>query len=182
MSYKWLFFYPHSNPVRKAQKIELSSPSYIWANRLKDVKWLVQGHIARNSVSWKRSQRLFIANLAVRYHTIWSLVQNHGCMCPCLVMSAPCLSPCDSMVYSLPGSSVQGIFQARNTGGGCHYLLQSIFPTRDQSPHSCVSCIGRQILYHQATWETQNYDQRVGKKNIVRKTWECYYAKRKSWQ
>ena len=29
----------------------------------------------------------------------------------------------------------------KNTGAGCHVLLQEIFPTRDQTPISCVSCI-----------------------------------------
>ena len=36
-----------------------------------------------------------------------------------------------------------------NTGGGCQFLLQGIFPTQGIS---CVSSIGRWILYHSATW------------------------------
>ena len=37
-------------------------------------------------------------------------------------------------------------FPGKNTGVGCHFLLQGIFPTTlDQT---CVSCIGRWILYH----------------------------------
>ena len=36
---------------------------------------------------------------------------------------------------------------------GCH-LLQGIFPTQGSNPGlSCLSCIGRWILYHWATWE-----------------------------
>ena len=35
----------------------------------------------------------------------------------------------------------------KNTGVGCHFLLQGIFLSRDQTR---VSCIGRQILYHWA--------------------------------
>ena len=35
----------------------------------------------------------------------------------------------------------------RNTGVGCHFLLQGIFPTQG------LNCIGRWILYHGATWE-----------------------------
>ena len=31
---------------------------------------------------------------------------------------------------------------------GCHFLLQGIFPTRGLNCVSCVSCIGRQIIYH----------------------------------
>ena len=34
------------------------------------------------------------------------------------------------MGCSPPGSSVQGIFPGKNTGVGCHFLLQGIFPTQ----------------------------------------------------
>ena len=37
----------------------------------------------------------------------------------------------------------------KNTGVGCHSLLQGIFPTQGSNPHLYVSCIGRQVLYHQ---------------------------------
>ena len=40
-----------------------------------------------------------------------------------------CPTLCDPMDYSLPGFSVHGILQAKNTGVGCHTLLQGIFPT-----------------------------------------------------
>ena len=39
------------------------------------------------------------------------------------------------MDYSLPGSSVHGgDFLGKNTGVGCHFLLQGIFPTRGANP------------------------------------------------
>ena len=44
-------------------------------------------------------------------------------------------------------------FPSKNTGVGCYFLLQGIFPTQDQSRISCTSCVGRQILYHCATWK-----------------------------
>ena len=44
-------------------------------------------------------------------------------------------------------------FPGKNTGEGCHFLLQVIFLTQGSSPDLCASCIGRQILYHCATWE-----------------------------
>ena len=34
-----------------------------------------------------------------------------------------CLTLCDPMDYSPPGSSVHGIFPGENTGVGCHFLL-----------------------------------------------------------
>ena len=40
----------------------------------------------------------------------------------------------------------------QNTGVGCYFLLQGIFPT--QGPNSNLHrLLGRQILYHGATWE-----------------------------
>ena len=50
-----------------------------------------------------------------------------------------CLTLCDPMDCSLPGSSVHGYSPGKNTGVGCHFLLQGIFPTL----MSYVSCIGR---------------------------------------
>ena len=47
------------------------------------------------------------------------------------------------------GSSVHGIFRVV-----IFYSRGSPQP-RDQTRVSCFSCIGRQILYHSATWETQ---------------------------
>ena len=41
----------------------------------------------------------------------------------------------------------------KNTGVGCHLLLQEIFLPRDRTHSSCVSCVSRWILYHRATWE-----------------------------
>ena len=38
------------------------------------------------------------------------------------------------MGYSLLGSSVHGILQGKNTGVGCHFLLQGIFPIQGVSP------------------------------------------------
>ena len=49
----------------------------------------------------------------------------------CVVIQL-CPTLCDPMDYSPPGSSVQGIFQARNTVVDCHFLLQEIFPSQGQ--------------------------------------------------
>ena len=58
-----------------------------------------------------------------------------------LFSSKSCLTFCNSLLcpWDLPG---------RNTGVDCHSLHQGIFLTRDWT---CVSCIGRHILYHWAT-------------------------------
>ena len=52
---------------------------------------------------------------------------------------------CDPMDCSLPGSSAHGVPPGKNTGKGCHFLLQGIFPTQGSSlglPHC------RPTLYH----------------------------------
>ena len=43
------------------------------------------------------------------------------------------------MDCSPPGSSVHGIIQAKNTGVGCHFLLQGIFLTQRLNPHLLVN-------------------------------------------
>ena len=58
-----------------------------------------------------------------------------------------CSSVSDSlqpMDYNLPGSSVHGDSPGKNTGVGCHALLQGIFPTQGLNP-DLPHC--RQILY-----------------------------------
>ena len=39
------------------------------------------------------------------------------------------------MDSSLPGSFAHEIFPGKNTGSGCHFLLQGIFPTQESNPH-----------------------------------------------
>ena len=61
----------------------------------------------------------------------------------CLVTQS-CPSLCDPMDCSPPGSSVRGDSPGKNTGVGCHALLQGIFPTQGLNP-GLPHC--RQILY-----------------------------------
>ena len=49
--------------------------------------------------------------------------------------------------YSLSGSSVNGIFQARILVWDATAYFRGFSPPKDQTLVSCVSCIGRQILY-----------------------------------
>ena len=63
------------------------------------------------------------------------------------------LTLCDPMDCSLPGSSVHGIFQARILQWVAISYSRGPFRPRDWTHFSCVSYIGRRILYHCATWE-----------------------------
>ena len=42
----------------------------------------------------------------------------------------------------------------KNSGVGCHTLLQGFAPT--QGSNLWVSCVGRWVLYHRATWEVNS--------------------------
>ena len=46
-----------------------------------------------------------------------------------------CRTLCDPMDFSLPGSSVHGDSPGKNTGVGCHALLQRIFLTQGSNLH-----------------------------------------------
>ena len=70
---------------------------------------------------------------------------------------------CEPVDYSPPGSSVHGISQGRITEAGSISSPRGSSPPRDQHPVSCISCIGRWILYHwchlgslywKTSWET----------------------------
>ena len=57
-----------------------------------------------------------------------------------------CLTLCNPVDCSLPGSSVRGMFPGKSTGVGCHFLLQGIFLT--QGLNSCLfSLLHWRILY-----------------------------------
>ena len=70
-------------------------------------------------------------------------------MCLCIYAAAAkslqsCLTLCDPMVCSPPGSSVHVDSPGKNTGVRCHAFLQGIFPTQG-SNLGLLHC--RQILY-----------------------------------
>ena len=64
-----------------------------------------------------------------------------------------CVSLCDPVDCSLPCSSVHGIFQATIVEWVAISFSRGSSQHRDRTH---VSCIGRQILYHWATWEAIN--------------------------
>ena len=56
-------------------------------------------------------------------------------MCAVLSLVAQsCLILCDPMACSPPGTSVHGDSSDKNTGVGCRFLLQEIFPTQGSNP------------------------------------------------
>ena len=70
----------------------------------------------------------------------------YSCMC-----AQSCLTLWDPMDHSPPGSSVHGIFQARILEWVATFYSRGSYGPRNQSCFSCVSCIGRWLLFHCAT-------------------------------
>ena len=75
----------------------------------------------------------------------------------------------DSLRPHGPGSSIHGIFQARILEWVAISFSWRSFQSRDWT---CVSCIGRRILYHRAIWEAHLIVYRVQTRSMgPRKTW-----------
>ena len=88
----------------------------------------------------------FLKDLLIKWKD--NYVMWHCCCCCVVTRSNPTL--CDPIDYSLPGSSVHGIFQARILKWVAISFSRGSSHPRDQT---CISCISRQILYHWATRE-----------------------------
>ena len=89
--------------------------------------------------------------IAFKVHPHWSMCQSFvpfcdGVISPCVLRSVTqlCLILCDPVDCSPPGSSVHGDSPGKNTGVGCHFLLQGIFLTQVSNP-GLLHC--GQILY-----------------------------------
>ena len=70
----------------------------------------------------------------------------------CCAQSCPTL--CNPVYCSPPGSSVHGIFQARILEWAAISSSRGSSRPKDLNRISCVSCIGRRILYRCTTCET----------------------------
>ena len=78
---------------------------------------------------------------------LYGELYNYFIICVYVLVAHSCLTVCDPLDCNPPGSSVHGISQASilDTGGGCHFLLQGIFPIQGWNS-GLLHC--RQILYH----------------------------------
>ena len=86
---------------------------------------------------------IFVALFTICCVCVYTHTHTHTHICVCLAIQL-CLTLCNPMDCSPPGSSVHGNSPGKNTGVGCHALLQQIFPTQGSNP-SLPIC--RQILY-----------------------------------
>ena len=85
--------------------------------------------------------------------TVWPWILPPDPFWAMLCCAQLCLTLCDPMDCSLPGSSFHGIFQARILEWIAISFSRGSSQPRDQTWVSSFSCIGRQVLYHWATCE-----------------------------
>ena len=76
-------------------------------------------------------------------------VPSGGSMRTALLLSSGRSVVCDPTDWSPPGFSVHGIFPGKNTGMGCHSLLQAIFPTQGPNPRLLHGQADSSPLSHQ---------------------------------
>ena len=86
------------------------------------------------------------SSVSPRYNTL---------LCVC-VLTESCLTLRDPRDCSPPGSSVHGIVQARMLEWVAISFSRGSSQPRDWTHISYISCIGRHILYHWATWEANH--------------------------
>ena len=89
------------------------------------------------------TEHLFIYLLAI--YTAFLKYVSSDPLCTRSLQLSPTLY--DPMDCGPPGSSVHGDSAGKNTGAGCHFLLQGSFLTQGLGLLS-LSCIGRQALNH----------------------------------
>ena len=108
---------------QRVQKLNTSSVFF------PSVKWMESQAVTQsNSNQFQRSSASFLGGVGIRAH--W------------------CLTLCDPVDGSLPGSSVYGISQARIVEWVAIFSSRGPSWPRDRTLATYVSCIGRWILYH----------------------------------
>ena len=88
------------------------------------------------SFFFSNRKSITIHAIALSWETEW----DYAC-----VLTQSCLTLCDHKDCSPPRLLCPGDFPGKNSGMGCHFLLQRIFPTQGLNP-GLPNC--RQILYH----------------------------------
>ena len=98
---------------------------------------------SRDEDHWR--ERLRSRLVVVGSEALGAVLQT--CVCVCSVAQS-CLTPCDPMDCSPPGSFVHWILQARILEWVVISYSRGSSQSRDQTRVSCISCTGRGILYH----------------------------------
>ena len=94
----------------------------------------------------------------------YSCYSHRACVHACSITQS-CLTLCNPLDCSLPGSSVYGIFQARTLKQVAISYSRGSSGSRDQTRVSRVSCTGSGVLYHCATGASKEDESPSGWSN-----------------
>ena len=87
---------------------------------------------------WKKTERTKILNSLAEFKSGLEMTEETAnaleTISICVKVAQWCPTLCDPMDYSLPGPSVHRDSPGKNTGVGCHALLQGIFPIQGSNP------------------------------------------------
>ena len=91
----------------------------------------------------------------------------------CAQLLKSCLTLCDAMACSPPGSSVCGDSPGKSTGVVCHVLLQGIFPTQELNPRLFTPPeLAGKFFTTSITWEALNCrENRFKQGGLHQKQW-----------
>ena len=120
-----------------------------------------QNIAAFKSWCWRRLSRVHWTTRRSNQSILKEINPEHsleGLLLNLCLVAQLCPTLCDLMDCSLPGPSVHWDSPGKNTGVGCHALLQGIFPTQGSNP-GLPHC--RWILYHLShrgswSWSSSN--------------------------
>ena len=117
--------------------------------------WLM--HNTRMGEAWEGREKLYF-KIFLSCLKIWIPFHHERVAVSMSVSSVAqsCLTLCNTMDCSLPGSSVHQILQARIVEWAAISFSRGSSWFRDQTRISCTFWIGRQILYHHGTKDTSH--------------------------
>ena len=101
----------------------------------------------------KKKKYILYTFLEFPFSSIGLFLSMAVCMC---LATQSCLTFCDPMYCSPSGSSVHGDSPGKNTGVGCHALLQGIFWTQGSNP-GLPHCIRSFTTWATREVETSHY-------------------------
>ena len=117
----------YANPIIKIKKNISEKKIYISTITVNYSKLVLKADKTDISVVSKTAE--YLKNTNSKHN----LVDDYRMCCAQPLQS--CLTLCNTMECSPPGSSVHGESPGKNTGVGCHVFLQGIFPTQESNPH-----------------------------------------------
>ena len=117
----------------------------------------------------KKSQGLYVPSSWENSISLTDIT-NHflTTSCCCCWVAKSCLTLCDPTDCSPPGSSVHGILQARILEWVAISFSRGSSRPRDWTCVSCLSCTGKQILYHWVTWEVRRTSSSVKSSSSIK--------------